>query len=444
MKIGIIGPELSGRQIQAHLGAISPETETVLYPRETTAGALEVIDQCEAECTAVLFTGVAVCSSVIQRHTMIRAYEYVTKDAYSLMNTLRQMERQGLELDEFSIDAVESHVVEDAFSECGITPRNIRYLPIGSFEEQSYIQWHQDLWDRGESKAILTGFVWAYHHFRDKGYPVFYLSGSRFTVREAFNRLVTRLELKEAHSARIAVEIIELDNVSESAGSYYSDRLRTCQCESLITEYCRRVEASFFRSGQNRYIIFANRGGVKREENYQWLYDLQSRILKTGLHPNMGIGFGSTAYQSEIHASKALNHAKAAKGSFIYLVDENGALGGPLGSESAISYDLISRDDQVEQIAQETGMSGAYIARLMALIQLRGDAEFDVKELADCLNITVRSAHRIIRKLLERGYASVCGKESSGAGRPKTLVRLHFNRKSNSSGAYTDSSSGVQ
>ena len=82
MKIGIIGPELSGRQIQAHLGAISPETETVLYPRETTAGALEVIDQCEAECTAVLFTGVAVCSSVIQRHTMIRAYEYVTKDAY--------------------------------------------------------------------------------------------------------------------------------------------------------------------------------------------------------------------------------------------------------------------------------------------------------------------------------------------------------------------------
>ena len=375
---------------------------------------------------------------------MIRAYEYVTKDAYSLMNTLRQMERQGLELDEFSIDAVESHVVEDAFSECGITPRNIRYLPIGSSEEQSYIQWHQDLWDRGESKAILTGFVWAYHHFRDKGYPVFYLSGSRFTVREAFNRLVTRLELKEAHSARIVVEIIELDNVSESAGSYYSDRLRTCQCESLITEYCRRVEASFFRSGQNRYIIFANRGGVKREENYQWLYDLQSRILKTGLHPNMGIGFGSTAYQSEIHASKALNHAKAAKGSFIYLVDENGALDGPLGSESAISYDLISRDDQVEQIAQETGMSGAYIARLMTLIQLRGDAEFDVKELADCLNITVRSAHRIIRKLLERGYASVCGKESSGAGRPKTLVRLHFNRKSNSSGAYTDSSSGVQ
>ena len=94
MTIGIIGPELSGRQIQEHLKAISPETKTILYPRETTAGALEVIDQCEAECTAVLFTGVAVCTSVIQRHTMVRAYEYVTKDAYSLLTTLREMEHQ--------------------------------------------------------------------------------------------------------------------------------------------------------------------------------------------------------------------------------------------------------------------------------------------------------------------------------------------------------------
>ena len=107
MTIGIIGPELSGRQIQEHLRAISPETNTILYPRETTAGALEVIDQCEAECTAVLFTGVAVCASVIQHHDMVRAYEYVAKDAYSLMSTLQEMEQQGLALDDFSIDAVE-------------------------------------------------------------------------------------------------------------------------------------------------------------------------------------------------------------------------------------------------------------------------------------------------------------------------------------------------
>ena len=168
MTIGIIGPELSGRQIQEHLRAISPETNTILYPRETTAGALEVIDQCEAECTAVLFTGVAVCASVIQHHDMVRAYEYVAKDAYSLMSTLQEMEQQGLALDDFSIDAVEPHVMEDAFSERGISPQHVCYFPFDSFEEQDHIQWHQDLWDRGEIKAILTGFVWVYHHFREK------------------------------------------------------------------------------------------------------------------------------------------------------------------------------------------------------------------------------------------------------------------------------------
>ena len=428
MTIGIIGPELSGRQIQEHLRAISPETNTILYPRETTAGALEVIDQCEAECTAVLFTGVAVCASVIQHHDMVRAYEYVAKDAYSLMSTLQEMEQQGLALDDFSIDAVEPHVMEDAFSERGISPQHVCYFPFDSFEEQDHIQWHQDLWDRGEIKAILTGFVWVYHHFREKGYPVFYLSGSRFTTRDAFNRLMTRLELKEAHSAQIVVELIEMSPTGEGAGSYYSDRLRTCQSESAITEYCRKIQASFFRSGQSNYIIFANRGSVKREENYRWLYKLQSQILKIGLHPSIGIGIGSTAYQSEIHAQKALSYVKSGKDGYIYMIDEEGALVGPLGNEQSISYDLISHDAEVEEIAWHAGMSSAYIAKLMALIQLRGSAVFDVAELADCLGITTRSAHRIVNKLRAAGYASIRGKETSAAGRPKSLIELHLSK----------------
>lgn len=428
MTIGIIGPELSGRQIQEHLKAISPETKTILYPRETTAGALEVIDQCEAECTAVLFTGVAVCTSVIQRHTMVRAYEYVTKDAYSLLTTLREMEHQGFALDDFSIDAVEPHVIEDAFSERIITPQHIRYLPFSSLDEEVYTRWHQELWDRGEIKVILTGFVWTYHHFQEKGYPVFYLSGSRFTVREAFNRLVTRLELKEAHSAQLVVELIEMASTGEGGGSYYSDRLKACQSEGLIIEYCRKIQAAFFRSGQNSYIIFANRGGVKREENYRGLYDLQSHILKIGLHPSIGIGIGSTAYQSELHARKALSYAKSGKGSYIYMVDEEGSLVGPLGNEQSISYDLISHDAEVEEIAWHAGMSSAYIAKLMALIQLRGSAVFDVAELADCLGITTRSAHRIVNKLRAAGYASVRGKETSAAGRPKSLIELHLGK----------------
>lgn len=428
MKLGIIGPELSGKQIATHIHAISPEVETALYSRESSADALDVIQQCEAECDAILFTGPATCASVTQRHKILRAYDYVTKDSFSLMVSFKQMETAGLSVDNFSVDVVKPYIIDDACSEIGLSPQHVWHFPFTSFDEEEYIRWHQSLWEQGKTQAILTGFVQVYHHFQQLGMPVFYLPVSRFTVRAAFNRLMSRMELKEAQSAQIVVEIIEIDNDSGSAGNYYSARLRVCQTESFITEYCQKIEAAFFRSGQGQFIIFANRGGVKREENYHWLYMLQSQILKSGLHPNIGIGFGSTAYQAEIHANKALSYAKKEQGSYIYSISEDGTLSGPLGSVQSISYNLISKDREVEKIANATGMSGAHISKLMALVQLRENAVFDVKELADYLNITIRSAHRVIRKLLETGYAEVCGKESSGVGRPKSLIELHLDR----------------
>ena len=433
MKLGIIGPELSGKQIAAHIHAIAPEVETVLYSREISAEALDVISQCESECEAVLFSGPATCASVTQRHKILLAYDYITKDSFSLMVTFKQMETAGISADNFSVDVVEPHIIDDACSEIGLSPKHVWHFPFTSFDEAEYIRWHQRLWEEGKTQAILTGFVQVYHHFQQLGMPVFYLPVSRFTVRAAYNRLMARMELKEAQSAQIVVEMIEITNDNPGAGNYYSARLRICQTESCITEYCQKIEASFFRSGQGQFIIFANRGGVKREENYHLLYALRNQILKCGCHPSIGIGFGSTAYQAEIHANQALSHAKKEKGSYIYSISEDGTLSGPLGSVQSLSYHLISKDHEVEKIAIDTGMSGTHISKLMALIQLRGNAVFDVKELADCLNITIRSAHRVIRKLLETGYASVCGKESSGVGRPKSLIELHFDQHPNSS-----------
>lgn len=428
MTIGIIGPELSGKQIAQHLEAIAPDAELKLYSREASGDALEVIEECESQCDAVLFTGPGPCAGVVMHHSMQRAYDVVAKDSYSLMLTFKAMQTAGLPIDRFSIDAVQPHIAEDAYSELGLQPENVFYLPFEHYEEEDYIDWHQKLWDSGKISAILTGFVRVYHHFETLGLPVFYLPGSRFTVRAAYNRLMGQMKLRRAKSAQLVVELIEVDSHEELGGAYYSERLKSLQTESFITEYCRMVEASFFRTSQNSYIIFANRGVVKREENYQLLYQLQSKILKLGLHPNMGIGFGPTAYQAELHARKALYQAKSAKGSYIYSVTEDGALVGPLGSEQSICYDLVSHDSQVEELAAKADMGTAYISKLMALIQLRGSDVFDVTELADCLDITVRSAHRIMHKLLDAGLAVICGKESSGAGRPKNLVKLTFGK----------------
>jgi len=72
-------------------------------------------------------------------------------------------------------------------------------------------------------------------------------------------------------------------------------------------------------------------------------------------------------------------------------------------------------------------MSTVSISKLMAIIEMRKNSVFDATQLADCLQISVRSARRILNRMVAAGYAKTFAKESgSGVGRPKTLVKIHF------------------
>ena len=54
---------------------------------------------------------------------------------------------------------------------------------------------------------------------------------------------------------------------------------------------------------------------------------------------------------------------------------------------------------------------------------------FDAHQLAECLNITVRSARRIMNRIIEAGYGKIYAKESTAAGgRPKALVEMLFQK----------------
>ena len=56
---------------------------------------------------------------------------------------------------------------------------------------------------------------------------------------------------------------------------------------------------------------------------------------------------------------------------------------------------------------------------------MRHSDVFDAHELADCLEVTTRSARRIISRLIEAGCGEVYAKENAASrGRPKSLVRI--------------------
>ena len=72
-------------------------------------------------------------------------------------------------------------------------------------------------------------------------------------------------------------------------------------------------------------------------------------------------------------------------------------------------------------------MSALYLEKIKSVIKRQEKNSFTSSELAEFLNISERSTNRIIKKIIETGYASAIKYEnSSGAGRPRRKTEFHF------------------
>ena len=111
----------------------------------------------------------------------------------------------------------------------------------------------------------------------------------------------------------------------------------------------------------------------------------------------------------------------------IYQINDNDEIEGPLGKEQKLKYELISSDPKIQNIAEQTGLSVSSVLKIIAIANMRKSYVFDAQQLADCLEVTVRSSRRIMNKIMDAGFGKVYAKESAvSGGRPKKLIQILF------------------
>lgn len=428
MKIGIIGPRSSCDNVERYIREIAPEIQAVCYPRERVNTCDEVVEQCGRECDAYLFTGCAIENFVLEKFALQKPYASIQKSAISVSGALLEMQKRGLELDAFSIDVVENQVIEDLLDAFHIMAQNIYHTSLQpGVDEEEYIQWHEDLQRQGKTNVALTSFAWVHETLVERGCRAIYLGPTRAMVRHALESLQNELALNRAEYSRIAVEIMQISNFEKLQEDYYSSMEAKAELEQQIIHYAKSIQGSFFANGRNEYVIFTNAGILKSAGKQDGILRLQERAKELGMQLNVGIGQGVTAYKADINARKALNCSLKKGKMGIYQVDENDVLEGPLGMERQLKYQLISSDPRIQEIARKTGLSVPSILKISAIAEARQNDIFDAHELAECLEITTRSARRIMNKIMDAGYGRVYAKETAASGgRPKTLIEILF------------------
>ncbi|MEH7401847.1 ArsR family transcriptional regulator [Gottfriedia acidiceleris] len=333
---------------------------------------------------------------------------------------------QQLKVDEISYDSFSRDAIERMLQEAGIKT-SVQYVESESIELQSLINFHYHCYKKGYTKAVMTGHP-IQEQLQNLGVPAYRIFPTETSVISAVYEIRREYEMLHFKRAQIAVQIIEYDAAFASMANtaFTTDKLHEIEVEFIkkLRAYAKKIQGSILNSGPGRYVIFSTRGFLQDiTDGFTRIAEIESfKDLKVEAE-TCGIGIGHSAYEAEINAWNALLQSrKWGKGSWAVCFDDK-RIAGPLGQEEQLTFSYTS--EQIESIREKTSLSVATLHKLKSIIKKRLNEEMSANELAQYMQITTRSARRILSRLEVNGLAQVIAEENpSTKGRPRKIYKL--------------------
>jgi len=326
-----------------------------------------------------------------------------------------------------SIDNIRKFEVEECFEELGINVNNL-FIYENSLEQDIdlVINYHQTLWRDGKIDVAITCVGSVYEQLKSLSVPVARVRPTRVAVRNSLQQVLLEGKILRQHDAQIAVGIIDLSHMyNEDDLTEYQLQRRILSLQNILVDYGEASQSIIKWPDGKEVKFITTRGALQFENNESKELNLLKNIFsKTEVKASLGIGIGRTANEAEFHAREALMKAAESKSS-CFIVDMDGTVRGPIGNQLQLAYSMRNTDEEMLGIAKKANISSATINRIASFCEVQGKNTVTTQELANGLDITTRSARRILNKLEQADLAVVTGEEQPvNRGRPRQVYLL--------------------
>ncbi|MBH9968234.1 hypothetical protein [Bacillus enclensis] len=338
-------------------------------------------------------------------------------------------------LKNLSIDTIEKKYVEKILVELGEENSE-----LSVFQKQSnpplisdIVGFHAENHERRGAIA-LTGIQEVSKRLHELNIPYEWVTPTQQDMIVSLERALLATETRRNKESQIVFGLINVDDFKKITEKYQSEhdvQLLKLNIQQMLLDYIKQLDGHLINLGGEEYSFITTRGIFEREtRGYKFIPLLQETNHAMGITLSIGVGFGSTAAEAGSHARLALRQAKDSGGDVCYIVRENRSVLGPVDITTNTQYeryDLAITDAELLDRAEKAGMSASYMTKLMARVERYGIVDYTAQELASTLNITVRSAHRILLKWMDAELVDIVGEEKlTHKGRPRRIYRLSF------------------
>lgn len=425
--IAILGSLFFWNNIKQHL-TLFPQVQFIHFPYTTPDQCIKLFDEAASCSDILLFAGSIpyyYCYEKIKAsHTQAT---YIPFDELTLALSLLSLQHQEkVELSQLSIDVPKMNSLHQVMMEASIPstdvyvkdyewvydqPEKITQLNVNDF-----VRYHKELYEAGKTTLALTSLHAVFVELQKLGIPSKYMVESKQTFIMTINSALEAYQHAMLTTSQIAV--ISICSNQKLLGDQQ-------KFLAMLEKICKRFQARVTQAQQEPYLIISTRGVIEQLDPayLRSLIEQSEHQFETSF--TIGIGYGYSLHEAEVHSSQALFFTSKWRdaSTIICLVDADNRLHEQL-FENNNKIALSSHNKVILAMAEKVKMSAKNLNVMKQFITVTNNRPFSAAELAQYINLSRRSAERIINRLIEHDYFKLAGEEHPyHQGRPRKLYK---------------------
>lgn len=349
----------------------------------------------------IFATGIGVYYELYKNFDLNVPINYAHRGVVSLSKALFSYLKSKENFKRPAFDVIDKYIVDDLVEEYGLNFDNYYVLKNKpKYDENFYLSSFIRLFKEGKIDCVFTAFGYCYEILKKLEIPVFRLNISNFDIKRDVYNLINQIKNQDAMYKTFLIHNFKGED------NDYNQR--------LIEEYNKLVDGILFDQDEDR-IVISNKGFDKKD-----MFKNISSFLRnndTDLAVSLATGESiNKAIENSQRAKKILN-----KNYRICYYDGEGIEKYHIGKNTRVGFSF-----DLEKISNESEILAKHIFKIAALLASKKDPVFTSKDLASGLNLTRRSANRIMDKLVKSGYARKIRSNGQSTGRPQKCIEILF------------------
>ncbi|QGG49769.1 hypothetical protein [Lysinibacillus pakistanensis] len=336
-------------------------------------------------------------------------WNYIKQDETAISTTLLSvMSNHAISLSRISIDVMNPIFIENVLQDIEYSgPRPFIQQIAVTRPTQAILQHHIALWNAQSIDFVITSIHSVFDELQKHQIPAMRMIDATNSIVQYLEETRSQSLLSKSESVKAVVGILEMPE-NNSLDTY------------ILSKITAATHSTYKQITANSFELYTTAGYL---QNTLAKENLQSLMQQIEIPFKLAFGFGHSIPEASQNANNALSFAKPYE---IFILDEHKNLLGPF-PKSDIKLALKTDNPYVLQMAKLTSLSPLNISKIIDFSRERQSAQFTAYNLSEYLQVTRRTTERIIKKLVDNGYAKVVGEEMTHQqGRPRTIYELNF------------------